>query len=183
MFLEGMFLIQEANHNQYVTNHKCFSAEMGPCLELYIRPQREQDGKKMGVVRPEEQITELYLILEDNVFHEVDNIDYGKYVIHESENESDRCSVVSDSLRPHGLYSPWNSPGQNTGVGSLSLSPGDLPNPGIEPRFPALQADSLPVELQGKPKNTAVGILSLFQGIFPTHDLNWGLLHCTQMLY
>ena len=31
-------------------------------------------------------------------------------------------------------------------------SPGDLPNPGIEPRFPALQADSLPTELHGKPK-------------------------------
>ena len=31
------------------------------------------------------------------------------------------CSVMSDSLRPHGLYSPWNSPGQDTGVGSLSL--------------------------------------------------------------
>ena len=30
-------------------------------------------------------------------------------------------------------------------------SPGDLPNPGIEPRSPALQADSLPAELQGKP--------------------------------
>ena len=29
--------------------------------------------------------------------------------------------VVSDSLLPHGLYSPWNSPGQNTGVVSLSL--------------------------------------------------------------
>ena len=28
---------------------------------------------------------------------------------------------MPDSLRPHGLYSPWNSPGQNTGVGSLSL--------------------------------------------------------------
>ena len=36
-------------------------------------------------------------------------------------SESERCSVVSDSLRPHGLYSPGNSPGQNTGVGSLSL--------------------------------------------------------------
>ena len=36
-----------------------------------------------------------------------------------SENES--RSVVFDSLRPHGLYSPWNSPGQNTGVGSCSL--------------------------------------------------------------
>ena len=33
------------------------------------------------------------------------------------------CSVVSDSLRPHGLYSPWNSPGQNTGVGSRSRYP------------------------------------------------------------
>ena len=32
--------------------------------------------------------------------------------------------VVSDSLQPHGLYSPWNSPGQNTGVGNLSLLPG-----------------------------------------------------------
>ena len=31
---------------------------------------------------------------------------------------------MSDSLRPHGLYSPWNSPGQNTGVGSLSLLQG-----------------------------------------------------------
>ena len=52
-------------------------------------------------------------------------------------------SVVSDSLRPLGLYSPWNSPGQNTGLDGLSLLQGDLPNPGIEPRSPALQVDSL----------------------------------------
>ena len=37
----------------------------------------------------------------------------------------------------------------------------DLPNPGIEPRSPTLQADSLPAEPQGKPKNTGVGSLSL----------------------
>ena len=37
---------------------------------------------------------------------------------------SESRSVVSDSLRPHGLYSPWNSPGQITGVGSLSLLQG-----------------------------------------------------------
>ena len=36
-------------------------------------------------------------------------------------NESESHSVVSDSLRPHGLYSPWNSPGQNIAVGSLFL--------------------------------------------------------------
>ena len=34
---------------------------------------------------------------------------------------SESLSVVSDSLGPHGLYSPWNYPGQNTGVGSLSF--------------------------------------------------------------
>ena len=56
---------------------------------------------------------------------------------------------MSDSLQPHGLYSPWNSPGQNTGVGFPS--PGDIPNPGIEPTSPTLQADSLPSEPPGKP--------------------------------
>ena len=64
---------------------------------------------------------------------------------------SESRSVLSDSLRPHGLHSPWNSPGQNPGVGSLSLLQGDLPNPGMEPRSPALQADSLPADHQGSP--------------------------------
>ena len=47
--------------------------------------------------------------------------------------ESESCSVVSDSLRPRGLYSPWNSPGQNTGVGSLSLLQGIFPTQGSNP--------------------------------------------------
>ena len=38
---------------------------------------------------------------------------------------------MSDSLRPHGLYSPWNSLGQNTGVGSLSLLQGIFPTQGV----------------------------------------------------
>ena len=91
---------------------------------------------------------------------------------------------MSDSLCPHGLYSPWNSPGQNTRVGSLSLLQGIyLPNPGIKPRSPTLQADSLPAEPPEKPKNTGVGSLSLLQQIFPTQELNWGLLHCRWILY
>ena len=56
---------------------------------------------------------------------------------------SESGSVASNSLRPHGLYSPRNFPGQNTGVGSCSL----------------------------------------LQGIFPTQESNWGLLHCRQILY
>jgi len=46
-----------------------------------------------------------------------------------------------------------------------------------------LQADSLPAELQGKPKNTGVGSLSLLQLIFLTQEINWGLLHCRRILY
>ena len=72
----------------------------------------------------------------------------------------------------HGLYSPWNSPGQNTSTSSHSLSPGDLPNPGIEPRSPIWQADSLPAEPPGKPMNTGVGSLSLLQQILPTQESN-----------
>ena len=50
-----------------------------------------------------------------------------------------KVKVVSDSFQPHRLYTPRNPPGQNTGVGSLSLLQGDLPNPGIKPRPSALQ--------------------------------------------
>ena len=46
---------------------------------------------------------------------------------------SENCSVVSDSLWPHGLYNPWNSPGQNTGVGSHSLLQGIVPTQGSNP--------------------------------------------------
>ena len=50
-------------------------------------------------------------------------------------SESESHSVLSNSLRPHGLYSLWNSPGQDTGVGSLSLLQGIFPtqksNPGL----------------------------------------------------
>ena len=62
-------------------------------------------------------------------------------------------------------------------------SPGDLPSPGIEPRSPALEADSLPAEPPGKPKNTGVGSLSLLQRIFPTWELNRDLLQGRQILY
>ena len=65
----------------------------------------------------------------------------------------------------------------------LFPSPGDFPNPEIEPRSPALQEDSLPAKPPWKPKNTGVGSLSLIQRIFPIHELSWGLLHCRQILY
>ena len=56
-------------------------------------------------------------------------------------------------------------------------------NPGMEPRSPTLQVDSLPAEPQGKAKNTGVCSLSLLQRIFLTQELNRSLLHCRWILY
>ena len=70
------------------------------------------------------------------------------------------------------------TPGQNTGVGSLSLLQRIFPTQGSNLGLLRwLPVDSLPAEPQGKPKNTGVGGLSL-QGIYPTQESNWGLLHC-----
>ena len=55
--------------------------------------------------------------------------------------------------------------------------------PGVETRSPTVQEDSLSSQTPGKPKNTGVGSLSLLQGIFPTQELNQGLLHCRRILY
>ena len=50
------------------------------------------------------------------------------------KTESESCSLkVPDSLRSHGLYSPWNSLGQNTGMDSLSLLQGMFPTQGSNP--------------------------------------------------
>ena len=71
-----------------------------------------------------------------------------------------------NSLLPYGLYSPWI-------LQARIPSSGDLPNPGIEPRSPALLVDSFPTEPQGKPKNTGVSNLFLLQQILPTQELKW----------
>ena len=104
------------------------------------------------------------------------------------KSESASCSVMSDSLWPHEqkparLLCAWGFSRQESSSGLPSLPPGNFPNPGIEPRSPILQVDSLPYESPGKPENTGVGSLSLLQGIFPTQELNWGLLHCRWILY
>ena len=79
-------------------------------------------------------------------------------------------------------YSPWNSPGQNTGGGSLPFSSRSS-QPRDQTQVSRLQADSLPAEPQWKPKNIGVGRLSLLQRIFPTQKSNQGLLHCRWILY
>ena len=81
------------------------------------------------------------------------------------------------------LLCPWGFSRQEHWSGLPFPSPGDLPHPGIEPRSPALQADSLLSRPPEKPRNIGVDSLSLLQGIFPTQESNRGLLHGRQTFY
>ena len=119
-----------------------------------------------------------------------------------------KVAQLCPTLRPLGIYSPWNSLGQNTGVGSLSVfhglfptqgsnpglphcmqilyqlshketqehwsgwpipSPVDLPDSGIEPGSSALQVDSLPTELSGKPIYSLLRSITLTVNIWTKH--------------
>ena len=90
-------------------------------------------------------------------------------------------SVTSDSLRPRGLSVHGSLQARILERVAFPFSR-DLPNPWIEPRSPALQADSLPAEPPRKPKNPGVGSCSLLQQIFPTQESDWGLQHCRWIL-
>ena len=59
---------------------------------------------------------------------------------------------VSDSLQPHGLYSPWSSLGQNTGVGSLSLLQGIFPTQRSNPGLPHCRRILYQLSHNGSPK-------------------------------
>ena len=71
----------------------------------------------------------------------------------ERYSESESRSVVSDSLRPHGLYSPRNSPGQNTGVGSPSFLHWIFPTQGSNPGFLHCRWILYHLSHQGSPQN------------------------------
>ena len=68
------------------------------------------------------------------------------------------CSVMSNSLRPHGLYSPWNSPAQNIGVGSLSLLQVIFPTQGSKSGLLHCR-QILPAEPQRKPPRVHIYVL------------------------
>ena len=97
-------------------------------------------------------------------------------------SESESHSVMSNSLWPHGLHSPWNSPGQNAGVGILSLLQAIFPTQGSNSGLQHCRPILYQLSHKGS-KNTGVGSLSLLQGIFPTQGSNPGLWHYRQILY
>ena len=93
------------------------------------------------------------------------------------------CSVVSDSLQPHGLQParllcPWGFSRQEYWSGLPWPPPRDPPNPGVDLRSPTLQADSLPSEPLGKSNliicnGIILGLLAV-KGEYSAVDVEWG---------
>ena len=149
--------------------------------DLYSNKQRplktQWESKKLS----QENIQNIWIVTSPNKIHRWQIRIRKDAQHHRFTRESESHSVVSASLGPHGLYSPWNSPGQNTRV-AFPFS-----------RVPSQPRDQTQVShnaggfftswATGKPKNTGVSSLSLLQGIFLTQELNRGLLHCRQILY
>ena len=133
-------------HVQYPLS-RMHSGGGGECLSMKNSNLYQEKKKEWKVVTLEtwhenNKTREKYCLkkplAKQFVSYTVTFVDLGKG---ERSEWNESSWVPSDSLQPRGLFSPWTSPGQNTGVGSLYCSSGNLPNPGIEHSSPTLQAD------------------------------------------
>ena len=68
------------------------------------------------------------------------------------ERKKVKVKVLSHSLGPHGLCSPWNSPGQNTGMGSVTLLQGTFPTQGLNSGLLHCRRSLYQLSHKGSPK-------------------------------
>ena len=87
------------------------------------------------------------------------------------------CSVMSDSLRPHGLYNPWNSLGQNTEVGSFSLLQGIFPTQGSNAGLPHCRWILYQLNYKGNPRILEWVAYPFSSG--SSRPRNWTRIPCT----
>ena len=92
-------------------------------------------------------------------------------------------SVMSDSLWPHGPYNPWNSPGQNTGVGSLSLLQGIFQTQESNPGLPHCRQILYQLSYKGSPRILEWVAYPFSSRSSRSRNRTGGLLNCRQILY
>ena len=90
---------------------------------------------------------------------------------------------MSKSLQTHGLYSPWNSPGQNTGAGSLSLFQGIFPTQGSNPGLLHCRGTFYQLNDQGSPRILEWVVYLFSSRSSWSQESSQGLLNCRRILY
>ena len=99
------------------------------------------------------------------------------------KHESESHSVLSTLLGSHGLHSPWNSPGQNTGVGGLSLLQRIFPTQVSNTGLPHCRQILYQLSHQRSPRILEwVAYPFYSRSSWPRNQM-WGLLHCRWILY
>ena len=101
----------------------------------------------------------------------------------EFQLKSESRSLMFNSLWPHGLYSPWNSPGQNTGVGSLSLLQAIFPTQGSNPGLLHCRQILYPLSHKGSTIILECVAYPFSREMFWIQGSTQGLLHCRWILY
>ena len=96
----------------------------------------------------------------------------------EALRESESLSALSDSLRPHGLYGLWNSPGQNIGVGSCSLLQVMFSTQGSKPGLPHRKQILYQLSHQGSPVCRVQFSLSVVSDSLRPHGLQYARPPC-----
>ena len=94
-----------------------------------------------------------------------------------------KVKVVSDALPPPGLYSPWSSPGQNTGVGSLSLLQGIFPTQGSHPGLPHCRQILYQLNHKGRPRILEWVVYPFSSGSSWPRNRTWVSWNCRWILY
>ena len=128
-------------HHHKVSSHKhdvclnlCYNPVLREETETAHRPQRR---KNLGCSYP--TVHWLQAVKVKAAAHRPQrrkNLGCSYPTVHWLQAVKVKAAESCPTLRPHGLYSPWNSPGQNTGVGSLSLLQGIFPTQGPNPGLP-----------------------------------------------
>ena len=118
---------------------------------------RKYSSRRVVITRPisegNNRLPSLIIIMNSNRTWVWCQVLFWAFYINWSEVKwSESPSVVSNSLWPHGLYRPWNSPGQNTGVGSPSLLQGIFITQGSNPVLPQCRQILYQLSHQGSPK-------------------------------
>ena len=117
------------------------------------------------------------------IFHMFKKLEEKIHTLSRDASESENCSVVSNSLQSHGLQCAWNSPGQNIGVGSLSLLQGIFPTQGSNPGLPHCRWILYQLSHKGSPRILAWVAYPFSSGSSQPRKSNQGLLHFRRILY
>ena len=143
--------------------------------------QERKEGRILETPDENDNLQLIYELVQSGVHRTVFSITLSWFRATGGQSEvkvTQSCLTLCDPMD-----CPWNSPDQNTGVGSLSLLQGIFPTQGLNPDLPHCRRILYQLSHKGSLRILEWVAYPFSRGKFPTLEWNWGLLHCRQILY